>query len=375
VNPAISLSTTPNQNGEDMIKNLATLAALSCLSVAASAQSVTIYGLVDLSMQHLRSGDAAPMAGGSLTRLADGTLYGPGSRLGFRVLEDLGGGLRAGAVMENGFFADSGTFAQGGRFLGRQVFVFVGGNFGELRMGRQYMLGSEVLPFTSPVGGVTVVNPGAPYTYTGGTMPLFIDPNRVDNALHYLTPVFGGFRLQAMVALDEKVNDRYQAVKASYANGPVNLGVAYEQSKALVVPPGGDSTVNKIIELGGNYDFGVVRLYAGYQQAKNMTRGIGTQVGTLTLPGLNGPVGEMKSVNVGASMPLGVATLVANYAQARYTSNASGRDTDVSRYGLGATYNLSKQTAVYGMVALAGGDLRDHVNEKQIYQLGLRKAF
>lgn len=358
-----------------MIKKLATLATLSCLAAAASAQTVTIYGLVDLGLQHLRSGDAAPNAGASLTRLADGTLYGPGSRLGFRVLEDLGGGMRAGTVMENGFFADTGALAQGGRFLGRQCFIFLANEWGELRMGRQYMLADEVLPYTSPVGGLTVLNPGSPYTYAAGTMPIFIDPNRLDNTVHYLTPMFGGFRLQAMVAPGEGVNDRYQALKASYTKGPINVAVAYEQSKARVVPPGGESTVNKIFEAGANYDFGVFRLYGGYQQAKDMTTGIGTQVGTLTLPGLKGPVGEMKSYNVGASMPLGVVTFVTNYARARYTSNASGLDAGVSRYGFGATYNFSKQTAVYGMVALAGGDLRNNVNEKQIYQLGLRKAF
>jgi predicted porin len=358
-----------------MMKKLATLAALSCMAAAASAQSVTIYGLLDLSLQHLRSGNASPFGGSNLTRLADGTLYGPGSRLGFRVLEDLGGGLKAGGVMENGFFADTGGLAQGGRFMGRQVFVFLANQWGELRMGRQYMLDDEILPYTSPVGGLTVLNPGSPYTYAAGTMPIFIDPNRIDNAVHYLTPIFGGFRLQAMVALGEGVNDRYHGLKASYANGPINVAVAYEQSKARIVPPGGDSTVNKIVEVGANYDFGVVRLYGGYQQAKDMTTGIGTQVGTLTLPGLNGPVGEMKSYNLGASVPLGATTFVANYARAKYSSSTSGDDTNVSRYGLGATYQFSKQTAVYGMVALAGGELRNNINEKQIYQLGLRKAF
>lgn len=358
-----------------MIKKLATLAALSCLAAVASAQSVTIYGLLDLSVQHLRSGDASPNAGASLTRLADGTLYGPGSRLGFRVLEDLGGGLKAGGVMENGFFADTGGLAQGGRFFGRQVFIFLTSEWGELRMGRQYMLADEVLPYTSPVGGLTVLNPGSPYTYAAGTMPIFIDPNRVDNAVHYLSPVFGGFRLQGMVAAGEGVNDRYHALKASYANGPINVAVAYEQSKARIVLPGGNSTVNKIFQVGGNYDFGVVRVFGGYQQAKDMTTGIGTQVGTLTLPGLNGLVSEMRSYNLGASMPVGATTFVANYARAKYSSSASGLDTNVSRYGFGATYQFSKQTAVYGMVALAGGGLRNNVNEKQIYQLGLRKAF
>jgi predicted porin len=358
-----------------MIKRLATLAVLSSLAAAASAQSsVTIYGNVDLSVQHLRSGDAAPLAGDSMTRLADGTLYGPGSRVGFRVIEDLGGGLKVGALLENGFFADTGQLAQGGRVFGRQSYLWIGNQLGELRLGRQYMLDDEVLPFTSPVGGLTVLNPGSPYTYKAGTMPVFIDPNRIDNAVHYLSPFFGGFRVQAMYALGEKTVDNYKAVKASYENGPVHVAAAYEWSQGLKVPIGGDSDVNKLFQVGVNYDFGVLRLFGGYQQVKDLTTGIGTQVGTLDLPGLDGPASEMKSYTTGASIPFGATTFVVNYAYAKYSS-ATGVDTNVSRYGAGATYAFSKTTFVYAMVALAGGDLRNDINEKQIYQLGLRKQF
>ena len=265
---------------------------------------MTIYGNVDLSVQHLRSGDDAPLAGDHLTRLADGTLYGPGSRLGFRVIEDLGGGLKAGALLENGFFADSGQLAQGGRAFGRQVYIWIANQLGELRMGRQYMLDDEVLPFTSPVGGLTVLNPGSPYTYKPGLMPIFIDPNRIDNAVHYLSPFFGGFRAQAMYALGEKTVDRYHAVKALYESGPIHVAAAYEWSKAQTVPPGGDSDVNKLFQVGANYDFGVFRLYGGYQQVKDLTTGIGTQVGTLDLPGLDGPASKMKSYTTGASIPV-----------------------------------------------------------------------
>jgi predicted porin len=359
-----------------MIKPLATLIALGTFATTAAAQtSVTLYGQVDLSVQHLRSGDRSPMAGKNMTRLADGTTYGPGSRWGIRVSEDLADGLKAGVVIESGFNADTGLLGQGGRGFGRQSYISLSSaSAGELRLGRQYMLHDEVLPVTSPVGGVTAMNPGGVYTLSSGTIQPFIDGPRIDNAVQYLSPIMNGFRLQAMIALGEGVQDLYKGLKASYTNGPFNTAASYEESKARVAPAGGDSTANKVLEIGANYDFDIVRLFGGYQQGKNLTTGAGTQMGTLTMPGLAGAATDLKAYNVGASKQVGAANLVANYTRSRF-SNASGADATIGRLGFGATYALSKQTSIYGVVAVAAGDLKNSVNEKQVYQLGLRKLF
>jgi GBP family porin len=353
----------------------AALAGLATGAAAQTASSVVIFGLVDLSVQHLRSGDRSPLAGGKLTRLSDGTTYGPGSRWGIRVTEDLGSGLRAGALLESGVLADTGALGQGGRGFGRQSFIFLSSpSAGELQLGRQYILHDETQAVTNPAGNTTVLNPGGIYTLPNGTVPLFIDAPRLDNAVHYISPVFGGARLQAMVALGEKTQDRYQGVKASYAQGPLNLAATYEQSKALARAPGGPSNVNKILEVGGNYDFGVVRLFGGFQRGKDLTTGIGTQIPNLTMPGLSRAANASKAATVGVSTQLGLATLMANYTRAHF-SNASDQDVSIGRYGVGALYSLSKLTSVYGAVAMAQGDLKESVNEKQIVQIGLRKAF
>lgn len=362
-----------------MIKPLATLVALAGLATAAAAQSssVTLYGLLDLSVQHLRSGDRAPLRGGNLTRLADGTLYGPGSRWGIRVSEDLGSGLNANVVLESGFFADTGTLAQGGRAFGRQAYIaLVSKTAGELRLGRQYALHDETMGATNPAGNATPLNPGGVYTLATGTLPLFIDAPRVDNAIQYRSPLLGGFRLQAMLSLGEGTQDRYHGVSGSYTAGPFNAAAVYEQSKAATVPPGGDSTVNKLLELGANYNFGPVTVYGGYQQGKDLTSGPQSQIqiGTLRLPGLSGTATELKAYTLGALVPVGAADLMANYTRSRF-SNAAGADVTIGRIGVGAKYALSKRTALYGAIAFATGDLKDDVNEKQIYQLGLRTAF
>jgi GBP family porin len=356
-------------------KSLAILVALSGIATAASAQStVTIFGLVDLSIQHLRSGSRSALAGQSLTRLADGTVYGPGSRWGIRVSEDLGTGLKAGVLLESGFLADTGTAGQGGRSFGRQAYIWMSSTAaGEIRAGRQYMFHDETLFVMNPTAGGTALNPGGIYTLRTGVINPILSAPRIDNALQYLTPIIGGFRGQAMIALGEGTQDRYTGLKGTYLSGPVNVALAYEQSKALA-PVAGQSSVNKILALGGNYDFGSFKVFGGLEHGKNLTTGVGTQIGTLTLPGLPGVANDLKAWNVGALMPIGSTALMANYTHSKF-SNAAGAEVTVGRVGAGATYSLSKLTSVYAVAAYALGNLKEDVNEKQVYQVGLRKAF
>jgi predicted porin len=97
-----------------MLKSVATVAALAGLATGAAAQSsAVLFGLVDLSAQYLRSGDRSALGGAHTTRLADGVIYGPGSRWGIRATEDLGGGAVAFVLLEAGFSADTGTLGQG----------------------------------------------------------------------------------------------------------------------------------------------------------------------------------------------------------------------------------------------------------------------
>ena len=107
-------------------------AALLALSGMTHAQtSVSIYGIVDAGLVRESGGPD-----GNVTGLGGGVAS--GSRLGFRGKEDLGGGLSANFLLENGFNSDNGTLGQGGLLFGRQMYVGLSGNFGAVRMGRQY---------------------------------------------------------------------------------------------------------------------------------------------------------------------------------------------------------------------------------------------
>src|SRR5512141_32493 len=90
-----------------MKKSLLALAVLGAFAGAASAQSsVTIWGVVDLSASDSKNGSAHGQY------LASNQLN--SNRLGFRGIEALGGGLKAGFWLEAGMNNATG-YAGGGR--------------------------------------------------------------------------------------------------------------------------------------------------------------------------------------------------------------------------------------------------------------------
>ena len=108
-----------------------TLAALALLGgTAAHAQSsVTVYGRVDLSLA--QQADAVKNK-----EIRNGS----GSRLGFRGVEDLGGGLSAVFQIEHRFDADTSAAkdaAKNGPFWEGKSIVGLEGGFGRLTLGRE----------------------------------------------------------------------------------------------------------------------------------------------------------------------------------------------------------------------------------------------
>lgn len=144
------------------------------LPAAAWAQSggptVTIYGLLDLAVEHLSN---VGSNGDAVSRMPGLTGSVP-SRLGFRGSEDLGGGLRAVFTLEQGLGVDSGTLNQGGRAFGRQSYVGLSGPWGSFTVGRQYSM-----LFWSQLDA-DILGPSA---FGSGSLDSYLPNARVDNAL------------------------------------------------------------------------------------------------------------------------------------------------------------------------------------------------
>jgi predicted porin len=141
-----------------MKKSLIALAALAAVSGAAQAQSsVSVYGIIDsgyLSTQSdgVRVASNAQVANNTEAKGISSSAS-ASSRLGFRGVEDLGGGLKAEFVIETGVNATSSTISA---FNNRQSFVGVNGGFGGLRVGTQYTQHHTLAAALSPSVGVNM---------------------------------------------------------------------------------------------------------------------------------------------------------------------------------------------------------------------------
>lgn len=139
---------------------------------AAAQSSVSIYGVMDAAVEHVRN---VGQGGGALTRMPGLTGATP-SRLGFRGTEDLGGGLRGLFTLEMGIAPESGTLNQGGRLFGRQSFVGLAGPWGTVTLGRQHtmlfwsILDADIL---------------GPNVYGIGSLDSYLPNARADNAIAY----------------------------------------------------------------------------------------------------------------------------------------------------------------------------------------------
>jgi len=153
------------------------LAGLACRLVGTdSAQSVTLFGLLDVAVGHVTKVSASgsglhhmPSLTGSLS-----------SRWGVRGSEDLGGGLRAVFTLEQGFTPDIGTLSQGGLAFGRRAWVGAQASWGTLSFGRHN---------TMLYWSIIEADVMGPNIYGGGLLDAYIPNARADNSVSWR----GGF--------------------------------------------------------------------------------------------------------------------------------------------------------------------------------------
>ncbi len=283
--------------------------------------SVTLFGVVDAAVERVKGA-------GSSVRIASGQQQ--GSRWGLRGVEELGGGLKAVFHLESGFNVHSGQLAQGGRLFGRQAFVGLTGGWGGIRLGRQYTPMDEV---AAVVGTKTYdVLSVVPVIGNG-------DYNRVDSAITYLSPSWGGTSMQLQYSfgagrLPSDSSSQFQkqaSLHVMHTQGALTAGLGLMRVLDADGTQAGKQPVNAAL-LTASYDFGAVRLSAYYDVEDKA-------------------IEKLKVYGLAAGIPLGNATVSVGVAQARNVTGAIGRD-DATLYTLQGGYNLSKRTALYAHYTL-----------------------
>ena len=321
------------------MKNKAHLPAALALALAAcgaaqAQSSVTIYGLVDAGVtwtNHLKSA-----SGGDLWALDTGSSQ--GNRFGFRGSEDLGGGVRANFVLENGFSLDTGVLGQGGLLFWRQASVDLSSErLGALSLGRIYDPLGEVFPAyaiasNTPAGLMAWSLP----TYAAGGAAL---NNRVwgagvNNAVRYVSPEWGGFSVRALYGFGETTastnNGSTQALSLTYARG------GFQGSLAGYVGHDASATLGdiRILAAGAAYQFELLKLFGMVSQ---VSFDAGTQPRATT-------------AELGATYLVTPALVLGAGLQGQRRNNGAH---GAEQLTLTADYLLSKRTDAY--VALAHG--------------------
>ena len=254
-----------------MKKSLVALAVLAAAGAASAQSSVTLFGIVDAGISYTDAKTNLATGGSSKQSQYGMTNSGyNSSRLGFRGTEDLGGGLAAGFWLEAPLGNDSGSISNS-NFFNRRSTVSLSGGFGEIRLGRDYTPtfwnDTTFDPFGTNGVGTNVINAakgGANILGTSGVSD--IASTRASNSVGYfLPPNLGGFYGQVMYSFDENISNntgfnsqqgRYAGGRIGYANGPLDVAVAYGQTKA--VDTAAAETTVKTFNLGASYDLGVV---------------------------------------------------------------------------------------------------------------------
>ncbi|AVP58758.1 porin [Pulveribacter suum] len=336
-----------------MKKSLIALAVLAASGTAMAQSSVTLFGIVDTNVSHVNKANGASDSVTGLGINGNAT-----SRIGFRGVEDLGGGLKAGFWLEAGLNPDAGDGKSGGaagpglEFKRRSTISLMGG-FGEVRMGRDlapsyakvssYDVFGQV-GFGSFQGWKNWVGAGAVTTSDS-------DGIRQSNMLAYYTPNFGGFTAGLGYGFDEQTtgkNGRYMGGFAAYDNGPLSLTLALDRREVGGGALGGIAfSGNKDSwTIGGSYDLSVVKLNALAQQNRYKADGFDGSA-------------KFNAYALGLTAPIGAGQVRLQYAL--YDQKAI--DAKAHHLALGYVHNLSKRTAVYGTLA--------HMSNKDLSDLGL----
>lgn len=381
--------------------------------VAHAESSVTLYGIVDAGYGYQSSeakfkGSANPALNGKVTTDSIGGHSGiqNGSRWGLKGSEDLGNGTSAIFVLESGFNVMDGESQQDGKLFGRQAYVgLTGESWGTFTIGRQYNAGDTFVAPIDPFG--TGWGFAGAENVFGGSVS-----DRYDSVIKYVTPNFAGFQAGLGVVYSDRdvetkgfggTNNKVENTNTGvtfglgYTAGPLYVGGSFDYNK--VESTGSADRKTKAWNIGGTYDFDVVKvhaLYGGQKDGSIGTPGLaGYGVGHLAGYGYDADVyaatGDLGTGGFTAdggffgdgytqhSWLLGLSAPVGDAGKVMFSYAGSVADNDLNyaggshefeakthNFSLGYRHALSKRTSLYGVASYGWSDLDNNHDGREI---------
>lgn len=356
-----------------MKKSLIALALAGAFAGGAQAQSsVTLYGIIDMGLQWnqmgVRTGTTAAPIFNQETAWSIDSGYQSGSRFGLRGAEALGRDWSAVFTLEGGFDGSTGASAQGGLLFGRQAWAGLSHKqFGTFVFGR-------VATPTSGAGSFHLTGDISPFGITWGINSLgsTIIPLaglREDNSLLWASPNWKGFKIAASRSANvsgaesapQGSNTSAFSVAANYTWGPLFVAAGYDvidyadSCTAATANPCRTNNGNpnqKMFQIGGSWDFKVVKVHAAYADQSNISGFITAQGGPIQQVQVAAGVGNYsnQAYMIGASAPLFGGSLLFSYqwSDAKNINTATAQfEPDYNVWGIGYSYPFSRRTNLY----------------------------
>ena len=335
------------------IRVVLTAAAASLCSMGAAAQNAILYGLVDASASQVKE------PGGSYRKQLDsGNLQ--RSFIGVRGNEDLGGGLHAVFRLESFLRVDTGSAGRSDTdpLFAREASVGLAGAFGSTVLGRTVTPLFRATINFNPFGESTGFSPSTRQYF--GSRGVVLGDTRWNNSLSYInnpsdTP------LRINVAANEPEDPagvpstgHNFGGSVAYITGPFAVTFAGQRVRNTPQPTPAGFEHQDALQLGGTYDFTLVRVYG--------------QVGRVKT---HADLDEQTILyQLGFAVPIGTSLVLASYGYAhRKTSVLATTDRTGS---IGYDYFLSKHTDIYVAAML---ETLTYVSSGTSFAGGLRVRF
>ena len=341
-------------------KTLAAVAVLGAFAGSAFAANVTLYGSVDTGLGYT----AKDFGHGDDTHLFDlRSGMNGANKFGLKGVEELGNGMNVGFSLENGFKIDSGSLGTSGRIFDREALIYVNGAFGEIAAGRMGELASGNGRYGLFGGKVSPISTGWD-DIAGHKYVMAKGFARLDNMVTYKSPSFAGVNVLAQysfkasnlnsdgVAIKGREGssevDRQYGLGVSYTAGDLYLAGIVTQKNVKSTDPETHVTTNPddplSVSLGGNYNFGVAKVYVAGQYFKDS--GLYEVIETENA----GKQYDGFGLSVGADVPVagGTAKVLVAAMDAEDQAKTGAKDMKRYAFSVGYEYPLSKRTTVYG---------------------------
>lgn len=317
------------------------VAPLALFSGFAHAQSsVTLYGLIDTSIQYAHTG------GVSTTRLDSGEVN--TTSWGVKGVEDLGDGYKVLFKLENGFNVNNGTQAQTNKMFGREAWVGGISKYGAVQIGlnNDEMAWGLIRYSMGDLGHWDWGHASNNYDFFAST--------RISNSIYYLSPDIHGFKFTALYGrgangdstMPRTLGDT-AVVSASYNQGPFSIEAIAETqvyAETTTITATTSTHSGNYEFLGASYDFHFVKLGA----LAVLHRG----AGNITASNFSGYTDPNNIYyDVSALFPHVLASngsVMVSFGQYRLQRSSHGNS---SSWGVRYDYHLSPRTGVYAGVA------------------------